>query len=171
MKSIKITEEQFHDLSKHKTVEVEDGGVRQKIHKMQNDTSDMKEGEPKQLAHSLIDRAFALGMKYARMAVDIEGRAKVMKLPKRCTKMHWHFRRPALFRSSSNASRALWPNAFRMRCASPSLALALVLMSPDKYSSFRICSDWAPAENPNSCGTSPLWPMSSQMRLKLMLPP
>lgn len=79
MKRIKITEEQFQDLSKHEAVKVEDGDVRQKIHKMQNDTSDMKQGELKQLAHSLIDRAFALGMKYARMAVDIEGRAKVMK--------------------------------------------------------------------------------------------
>ena len=70
MKRIKITEE---------AVKVEDGDVRQKIHKMRNDTSDMKHGETKQLAHSLIDRAFALGMKYAKMAVDIEGRAKVMK--------------------------------------------------------------------------------------------
>ena len=80
MKRIKITEEQFQDLSKHEAVKVEDGGnVRQKIQKMRNDTSDMKEGELKQLAHRLIDRAFALGMRYARMAVDIEGRAKVMK--------------------------------------------------------------------------------------------
>ena len=79
MKRIKITEEQFHDLSKHEAVKVEDGDVRQKIQKMRNDTSDFKHGETKQLAHSLIDRAFALGMKYARMAVDIEGRAKVMK--------------------------------------------------------------------------------------------
>ena len=81
MKRIKITEEQFQDLSKHEAVKVEDGGnVRQKIQKMRNDTSDMKEGELKQLAHRLIDRAFALGMKYARMAVDVEGRAKVMKM-------------------------------------------------------------------------------------------
>lgn len=81
MKSIKITEEQFHDLSKHEAVKVEDGGnVRQKIQKMRNDTSDMKEGELKQLAHRLIDRAFWLGTKYAKMMVDIEGRAKVMKL-------------------------------------------------------------------------------------------
>ena len=80
MKRIKITEEQLHDLSKHEAVKVEDGGnVRQKIQKMRNDTSDFKHGETKQLAHSLIDRAFALGMKYAKMAVDIEGRAKVMK--------------------------------------------------------------------------------------------
>ena len=80
MKRIKITEEQLHDLSKHEAVKVEDGGnVRQKIQKMRNDTSDFKHGETKQLAHSLIDRAFALGVKYARMAVDIEGRAKVMK--------------------------------------------------------------------------------------------
>ena len=79
MKRIKITEEQLHDLSKHEAVKVEDGDVRQKIQKMRNDTSDFKHGETKQLAHSLIDRAFALGMKYARMAVDIEGRAKVMK--------------------------------------------------------------------------------------------
>ena len=80
MKRIKITEEQFQDLSRNEAVKVEDGGnVKQKIQKMQNDTSDMKEGELKQLAHSLIDRAFALGMKYARMAIDIEGRAKVMK--------------------------------------------------------------------------------------------
>ena len=80
MKRIKITEEQFQDLSKHEAVKVEDGGnVRQKIQKMRNDTADFKHGETKQLAHSLIDHAFALGMKYARMAVDIEGRAKVMK--------------------------------------------------------------------------------------------
>lgn len=80
MKRIKITEEQLHDLSKHEAVKVEDGGnVRQKIQKMRNDTADFKHGETKQLAHSLIDRAFALGMKYAKMAVDIEGRAKVMK--------------------------------------------------------------------------------------------
>lgn len=81
MKRIKITEEQLHDLSKHEADKVEDGGnVRQKIQKMRNDTADFKHGETKQLAHSLIDRAFALGMKYAKMAVDIEGRAKVMKL-------------------------------------------------------------------------------------------
>ena len=81
MKRIKITEEQFQDLSRNEAVKVEDGGnVRQKIQKMRNDTSDFKHGETKQLAHSLIDRAFALGMKYARMAVDIEGRAKVMKM-------------------------------------------------------------------------------------------
>jgi len=79
MKRIKITEEQFQDLSRNEAVKVEDGDVRQKIQKMRNDTSDFKLGETKQLAHSLIDRAFALGMKYARMAVDIEGRAKVMK--------------------------------------------------------------------------------------------
>lgn len=79
MKRIKITEEQLHDLSRNEAVKVEDGDVRQKIQKMRNDTSDFKHGETKQLAHSLIDRAFALGMKYARMAVDIEGRAKVMK--------------------------------------------------------------------------------------------
>ena len=80
MKRIKITEEQLHDLSKHEADKVEDGGnVRQKIQKMRNDTADFKHGETKQLAHSLIDRAFALGMKYAKMAVDIEGRAKVMK--------------------------------------------------------------------------------------------
>jgi len=80
MKSIKITEEQFHDLSRNEAVKVEDGGVKQKIHKMRNDTADFKHGETKQLAHSLIDRAFALGTKYAKMMVDIEGRAKVMKL-------------------------------------------------------------------------------------------
>ncbi len=80
MKRIKITEEQFQDLSRNEAVKVEDGDVRQKIQKMRNDTSDFKHGETKQLAHSLIDRAFALGMKYARMAVDIEGRAKVMKM-------------------------------------------------------------------------------------------
>ena len=80
MKRIKITEEQFHDLSRHQAVKVEDCGVRQKIHKMRNDTSDMKEGELKQLAHRLIDRAFWLGTKYAKMMVDIEGRAKVMKM-------------------------------------------------------------------------------------------
>ena len=80
MKRIKITEEQLHDLSKHEAVKVEDGDVRQKIQKMRNDTSDFKHGETKQLAHSLIDRAFALGIKYARMAVDIEGRANVMKM-------------------------------------------------------------------------------------------
>ena len=79
MKRIKITEEQFQDLSKNEAVKVEDGDVRQKIQNMRNDTADFKHGETKQLAHSLIDSAFALGMKYARMAVDIEGRAKVMK--------------------------------------------------------------------------------------------
>lgn len=80
MKRIKITEEQFIDLSRNEAVNVEDGGVRQKIHKMQNDTSDMKEGELKQLCHRFIDRAFWLGTRYARMSVDIEGRAKVMKM-------------------------------------------------------------------------------------------
>ena len=79
MKRIKITEEQFQDLSRNEAVKVEDGDVRQKVQKMRNDTSDFKHGETKQLAHSLIDRAFVLGTKYARMAVDIEGRAKVMK--------------------------------------------------------------------------------------------
>ena len=79
MKRIKITEEQFQDLSRNEAVKVEDGDVRQKIQKMRNDTADFKHGETKQLAHSLIDRAFVLGTKYARMAVDIEGRANVMK--------------------------------------------------------------------------------------------
>lgn len=80
MKRIKITEEQFHDLSRNEAVKVEDGGnVSQKIQKMRNDTSDMKQGELKQLAHRQIDRAFWLGIKYSKMLSNIEGRAKIMK--------------------------------------------------------------------------------------------
>lgn len=79
MKRIKITEEQFHDLSRNEAVNIEDGGVKQKVDQMRNNTSDMKEGELKQLCHRFIDRAFALGSKYAKMEVDIEARAKILK--------------------------------------------------------------------------------------------
>ena len=75
MRRIKLSEEQFLDF-KNKVKESE---VRQKISKMRNDTSDMKQGELKQLAHRFIDLAFWLGIKYYKMKTDIDGRARIMK--------------------------------------------------------------------------------------------
>ena len=75
MRRIMLTEEQFLDFKN----KVKDGEVRQKISKMQNATSDMKQGELKQLAHRFIDHAFWLGIKYSQMKTDIEGKARIMK--------------------------------------------------------------------------------------------
>lgn len=75
MRRIKLSEEQFLDFNN----KVKESEVRQKISKMRNDTSDMKQGELKQLAHRFIDRAFRLGIKYSKMKTDIEGRARILK--------------------------------------------------------------------------------------------
>lgn len=75
MRRIMLTEEQFLDFKN----KVKDGEVRQKINKMRNNTSDMKQGELKQLAHRFIDRAFWLGIKYSKMKTDIDGKARILK--------------------------------------------------------------------------------------------
>ena len=79
MKRVKLTEQQLEDLSKKESIVVEEGVFSNHINKMRHDTSDFKQGELKQLAHRFIDRAFWLGNKYAKMKLDIEGRAQIMK--------------------------------------------------------------------------------------------
>lgn len=78
MKRIRLTEAQFDDLSKKEAIEVQDD-ARHAISKMRNDTSDMKQGELQQMAHSFIDKAFKLGQDYADMQLDVEGRADILK--------------------------------------------------------------------------------------------
>ena len=79
MKRVKLTEQQLEDLSRTESIEIEDGDVSRHVNKMRHDASDFKQGELKQLAHRFIDRAFWLGTKYAKMKLDIEGRAQIMK--------------------------------------------------------------------------------------------
>ena len=78
MKRIRLTEAQFDDLSKKEAIEI-DGDVEKGINQMRKNTSDMKQGELQQMAHSFIDKAFKLGQKYADMQLDIEGRADILK--------------------------------------------------------------------------------------------
>lgn len=78
-KKIKMTEEQFLDLSRKEAIIIEDGAVKQKIDQMRKDTDDVKQGELRQLAHRYIDGGFVLGQKYAENKLDIETRAKILK--------------------------------------------------------------------------------------------